>query len=241
MKINRSRLLLSALFVAFFMATAAVVLTDDAASSPVDEKAEVKTDAKTEIKTDEKAEAKAETKAAPVSHISADPNACVAGASAIEDLNRQREKLQAREKELTAKEAELKSLEKAVKEEFTKLDDARTEFAKAGELKKKENEEKVAKVVETLETMGPKPASAILASLDDALAITAMQRMSTPKLAKILNIMETGRSSHLTELLAGVVRVRGAELNSSRLSTSSGVAATAKMSTKGGEKNDGKN
>jgi flagellar motility protein MotE (MotC chaperone) len=169
---------------------------------------------------------------------------CIPSQAAIDDLSQQRELLQARERELAAKEAELKALEQSVSEEFKKLEQVRAEIAKIDNLRKKESQEKVAKIVETVETMSPKPASALLSALDESLAVTAMEQMSTAKLAKIMNIMESGRSSRLTELLAGVVRARGASLASnagSRVSPSNDGAATAKTSVKGGDVNDGQN
>lgn len=179
-----------------------------------------------------------------------DASGCIASEAAIEDLKLQREKLEGREKELAAREAELKALEQAIKDELRKVEQARADIARADQLQKKENEEKVAKIVETVEAMSPKSASQLLGQLDDALAVTAMQRMSTAKLAKILNVMEPGRSSRLTELLAGVVRARGATpggVPAARLPASSGAAATQNTSAsagvtsgKGGERNDGK-
>lgn len=174
----------------------------------------------------------------PTAAVSPD-GACVAGNAALEDLRRQRERLAERERELAAKENELKALERAVQEQFAKLDETRGAIARMEGLKKKENEEKVAKVVETIETMSPKSAAQMLAGLDDALAVTAMQRMSTPKLAKIMNLMEPGRSSRLTELLAGVVTGgagSAARARGDRAASNGAVVAT--LSSKGGEKHD---
>ncbi len=136
--------------------------------------------------------------------------ACVTGA-ALEDLSAARERLAAKERELAQKEAELKAFETAVKKEFSRIEQARQDLAGVETLKKKENEEKVAKIVETLETMSPKASASLIATLDDALAVTALQRMATPKLAKVMNLLDPGRSSRLTELMAGVVRARSNE------------------------------
>ena len=83
--------------------------------------------------------------------------ACLAGSATLEDLRAQRAKLSEREKELNAKEAELTALKAGIQEEFEKLEATRSDIAKLEEIGKKENEEKVAKIVETLETMSPKP------------------------------------------------------------------------------------
>jgi len=56
--------------------------------------------------------------------------------------------------------------------------------------------------VETVEKMSPKNAAKLLASIDERLAVTAMQRINTPTLAKIMNSMEPQKLSQLTELMA---------------------------------------
>lgn len=160
---------------------------------------------------------------------------CLATAATLEDIRVQRAQLADREKAIQAKEAELTALKAAVEEEFAKLESSRAEILKVEDLSKKENEEKIAKIVETLETMSPKSASVMLAQLDDALAVTAMQRLATPKLAKMMNTMEPRRSARLTELLAGVVRAKSAG------PASLGAAATTSNSAKGGEKENGNN
>jgi flagellar motility protein MotE (MotC chaperone) len=163
---------------------------------------------------------------------------CVSGA-ALEDLSKQRTNLEAREKELANRENELRSMEQGIREELKKLTLAREEIVKLNELRKKENQEKVTKIVETVESMSPKAAAALFGTLDDALAVTAMERISTAKLAKIMNVMEPGRSTRLTELLAGVVRARSAGDISSRQLASRDAEGPAVKSAKGGEKNDG--
>lgn len=227
MKLSGTKLvLLSAL--CFCGAAASAVFTDLSAETSASEKPV------------EKAPEKAPEESTFASAQGEDATSCVTGA-AVDDLNRQRERLEAREKELQAKEAELKAAEAGLKEELKKIEEARAEFGRMEDLKKKENEEKVAKIVETVETMSPKPAAVLVAALDDALAVTAMQRISTPKLAKIMNIMEPGRSSRLTELLAGVVRARGAAGNAGRNPASHGAEGSQTRSVRGGEKNDGQN
>ncbi|NDD93403.1 hypothetical protein EBZ37_15145 [bacterium] len=51
--------------------------------------------------------------------------------------------------------------------------------------------------------MTPKAASQLIATTDERLAVEAMSRMATPKLSKIMNIMEPKRSVRLMELLSG--------------------------------------
>jgi flagellar motility protein MotE (MotC chaperone) len=155
-------------------------------------------------------------------------SACVADPAVVEDLQKRRADLDAREKDIAAREGELKARERALEEELQKISAVREDIEKIEGARNKENSDKVAKLVETIETMSPKSASALMASLDESLAVAAMARITTPKLAKIMNSMEPRKSARLSELLAGVIRSRSA------------VHETAIQSAKGGEKkNDG--
>lgn len=158
---------------------------------------------------------------------------CIANAAAIEDLRLRREEIEAKQKELTTKEAELKAREKALEDQIKSLEQIRDDIAKTDAARKKENEEKVTKLVETFETMSPKAAAQLLSNVEESLAVAAIARISTQRLAKIMNVMEPGRSSRLAEILAGVVRARN--------TLSRDKAEATASSTKGGEKNDGQN
>jgi len=133
---------------------------------------------------------------------------CLADAATLEDLKRQKRELEARGRELAARESELKARELALSDEMAKLADARDEIGKADGAKKKEAEAKVTKLVETLESMSPKAAAPLVASLDEALAVQAMSRLSTTKLAKLMNVMDPIRSTRLSEIMAGVTRAK---------------------------------
>jgi len=123
--------------------------------------------------------------------------------SALDDLVKRRKELEKREAELASREQELGSREKATQEELKKIQEVRAEIEKVQGVKTKESEEKIARTVEVLETMNPKAASQVISTYDERLAVQAMARMSTPKLSKILNLMETKRSVRLMELMAG--------------------------------------
>ncbi|OFZ21040.1 MAG: hypothetical protein A2X94_06830 [Bdellovibrionales bacterium GWB1_55_8] len=152
--------------------------------------------------------------------------ACLTDPSVIEDLRKQREALQVRERNLVAKEAEFKAREDAIAEELKKFDGIRKELAKVQESRKSENDERVNKLVETFETMSPKAASQLLTSLDETLAVSAMSRISTQRLAKIMNLMDPAKSSRLTELLAGVVRANDSAPKERGTDASSDAAVT---------------
>ena len=157
---------------------------------------------------------------------------CLADAAVLEDLKRQKKELDSKLKDIQAREADLKAREKVLAEQLKQLAEAREEVTKLDGEKKKANELRVAKLIETLETMNPKSASGVLANVEDQLAVTAMSRLTTQKLAKILNVMEPARSTRLSELLAGVTRQK---TESSRT-----IASGGSESRKGGERENGK-
>jgi flagellar motility protein MotE (MotC chaperone) len=175
------------------------------------------------------------------SALSASASSCLSDPIVLDEIKKKREEIDQKWKELSAREAELKSRETAINEELKKLQDTRNEIAKLEDTQVKGNEEKIAKVVETLENMSPKASAQMLSTLDDGLAIAAMNQMSTQKLAKIMNVMEPARASKLTELLAGVVRAKhGAAASAGSVTASRDVAETAivaeRSATKKGEK-----
>lgn len=166
----------------------------------------------------------------PISAIREPTSAgCLADPAAIEDLRKRNEEILVRSRALDSKEAELQARQRALDEELKKLEELRKEISKIDESKRKEMEERVTKLVETLESMSPKAAAKVLSEVDENLAVTAMSRISTPRLAKIMNSMEIGRSARLSELLAGAVRANEA----------TSKVGTATQSAKGGERDDG--
>jgi flagellar motility protein MotE (MotC chaperone) len=175
-----------------------------------------------------------------------DGGSCLTDPAVLEEIRAQRESLAKSQKELAAKEQELKDREKAMAEELKKVQAIRDEINKTDELRKKENEEKVAKVIETLGTMSPKASAKMLAELDDALAVEVLVKMDTAKLAKIMNLLEPKRASALTEMLAGVTRARAAG-NAQHMSMASADTVTGRdgvrtnPNQKGGENYDGQN
>lgn len=169
---------------------------------------------------------------------------CLADSATLEDLRRQKIELEKRQSELNAREAELKAREQALSDQMKGLATARDEIEKIEQGRKGENEAKIAKLVETVETMNPKTSSALLASLDEDLATATMARLSTPKLAKILNVMDPARATRLSELLAGVARAKSHTTSHDvAVATTVRTPASSKPAvgpSKGGDTNDGK-
>jgi flagellar motility protein MotE (MotC chaperone) len=172
-----------------------------------------------EVKVEEK-----KTEERPAAHEpeSYSSEACLVDPVVLADIRKAREELEAKAKRLADKEAELKARERAMEEELKKIQEVRDDVTKMEALHKEEAEEKVNKLVETFETMNPKSVAQVLVSVDERLAVAAASKISTAKLAKVMNLMEPSRSSRLSELLAGIVHARTSTI----------------ASAKGGEKND---
>jgi flagellar motility protein MotE (MotC chaperone) len=166
---------------------------------------------------------------------------CIVDPSALEDMKLKREEMVNRTREIEERDAELAAREKALNEELAKLQEIRAQITAQEQINSKQNEEKVAKLVETLEAMSGKAAAQLISTMDETLAVAAITRLSTPKLAKIMNTMEAGRSSRLVETMAGVVRARKSESASSGAAATTRAPSQAAGSEKGGTKNDGKN
>jgi len=133
---------------------------------------------------------------------------CLVDESAIEDIKSKKEELLNKEKELELKIAEITAREKALVEELKKIENIRDEIKQINTTKIQKNEEKVAKLVETLESMSPKAAASIVANIEESLAVEAMARLSSLKLSKVLAAIEPKKSSQLAEALVGVARTR---------------------------------
>lgn len=173
---------------------------------------EIKPELKPELKTEGKSEAEAKTFKAPhralnpLTEAYAQRGACLADSTAIEDIRKSKEEIEVRRKELAAKESEIKAREQALNEEIKKLLKARDELLASQDIKKKVDEERLNKLVETLLTMSPKASSRLLSAVDEELAVAAIYRMDTVRLGKILNVMDTPISSRLSEQMVGLVK-----------------------------------
>ncbi len=156
--------------------------------------------------TDELALSRSQAEGAPVADPAATPVEAVDGClprAALGDLADRRKELEKKEAALLAREQDLAAREKATQEELKKIQQIRSEIDQVQGARTKESDERVARIVEVLEAMNPKAASQLIATYDERLAVQAMGRMSTPKLSKILNVMDPKRSVKLMELLAG--------------------------------------
>ena len=116
--------------------------------------------------------------------------------------------LQKREKELTERDARvreagerLKAEEARMKLKIDELEKLQSELAAVEEKSKKTDEAILARMVKTFETMQPKKAAGVLASLSDDAAIELCLKLKEKKLASIFDVMDPARATQLSTLL----------------------------------------
>ena len=127
---------------------------------------------------------------------------CLASEEVIRDLETREKKIKQKEESIVEKEKELAAQSLAIKEEMNKLETRQGEILSTKAKELAANEEKVSKLIETLETMSPKAAAAVMAGIDEELAVTALSRLTSVKAGKILSNLKNDKSSRLSELMA---------------------------------------
>jgi flagellar motility protein MotE (MotC chaperone) len=173
-----------------------------------------------ETKETPKEEVKKEEAGKPEEHAKSEGHAvkkkpasygCLASEEVIQDIEEREKKIKEKEEALVEKQKDLDAQLKAVKEELAKLDTKQGEIQnnKAKELAA--NEEKVNKLIETLETMSPKAAAGVIGGVDEELAVTALTRITSVKAGKILSNLKNDKSSRLSEMMAYGKLITGKE------------------------------
>lgn len=127
---------------------------------------------------------------------------CLASEEVIRDLEAREKKIKQKEEALVEKEKELAAQQLAIKEELNKLEQRQGEIQSARSKELAANEEKVSKLIETLESMSPKAAAGVLGGVDEELAVVALSRLTSVKAGKILSNLKNDKSSRLSELMA---------------------------------------
>ena len=166
---------------------------------------------------------------------------CLTDEAAIEDMQSLRVELEEKAKALAKKESEIQARESALSEELKKIEAVRDEIKAVQQISSGKNEEKINRLAETFEVMAPKSAAAVISNIDQTLAVAALQKISSQKLAKILSAMEPAESGAMTEALAGVVRANRRKKTASRdaAATAPGPNGSAELARKGGENENG--
>jgi len=127
---------------------------------------------------------------------------CLVDRSALDDINLKQEKLKKKESDLIKLENELNAREESLNARFNDLNALKNKISKIEVLNNSKKDERISKLVSTMEKMSPKASSKMLEKLYDELAVESMSRISTEKLAKILNTMNEKVSARLASLLA---------------------------------------
>jgi flagellar motility protein MotE (MotC chaperone) len=145
-----------------------------------------------------------------------------------------------KEKELTEKEARVKEAEERLAAEEARLKIRISELEKLqNDIESLQNKSKeadqsvIAKIVKTFESMSPKKAAGVLATMNDDLAVEVLLKMKEKKLASVLDVMDATRATSLSSLMAGkrtAARVEALEKGGTNRSTASAGSASKKTS-----------
>jgi len=138
---------------------------------------------------------------------------CLASEEVIQDIEQREAKLKEKEQALAEKEKEIGAQIQAVKDELAKLESRQSEIQNNRAKDLAANEEKVNKLIETLESMSPKAAAGVLGGVDEELAVTALTRRTRVKAGKILSNLKNDQSARLSEMMAYGKLVSGKEKN----------------------------
>ncbi len=132
------------------------------------------------------------------------PTICLSDPIVLEDIQTQKKELEKRKEDLDTKEKEIEKMRAQLETELKKIGEVRTLVQQDKLTQDQQFQTKVTRVVETVEKMSPKAASKLISNLDEKLAVEAMSKITTQKLAKIMNLMDIKDSSKLTEMMTGI-------------------------------------
>lgn len=123
--------------------------------------------------------------------------------SVLTDLTRRKKQLDERERHLVQLDAELQRRMVEVEERIRQLEASRREIAKLLEDHKREDAERMEKLVETYSGMKPQNAARVLAGLDADLAISILSGMRKQNASDIMNFMDPEIARELSERFVG--------------------------------------
>lgn len=120
----------------------------------------------------------------------------------LEQLKSRREDLIAKEEALKEKEKLLAVTEVKMSKKVEELQHLKLDIQKKIKHLNDEQERQVNSLVKTYESMKPKPAANVFNDLDIAVLIEILERMKEVKKAPIMAVMDAGRVSEITSILA---------------------------------------
>lgn len=116
-------------------------------------------------------------------------------------LHKREKELAEKDLRITEAQERLKGEEARMKMKIEEFEKIQTEMAAAEENAKKTDEAILVKMVKTFETMQPKKAAGVMATLSDDAAIDLCLKLKEKKLAAIFDVMEPTRATELSTLL----------------------------------------
>jgi flagellar motility protein MotE (MotC chaperone) len=110
--------------------------------------------------------------------------------------------LEEREKRLKQLEERLIVEEERIKIRVAELEQLQNDIEKSRSKYKIEDQKVLARMVKTFETMVPKKAATVMASMEEPLAVELLMAMKEKKVAQVLEAMEPARAVALNALIA---------------------------------------
>lgn len=127
----------------------------------------------------------------------------------LQKLVSRREELESQSRKLETRETLLTAAEKRVEERITKLKEIESSVAALIERFDKQEEERLAKLVQVYESMKPKSAAAIFDQLDMPVLLAVAKRMDESKMAEVLSKMSPDAAKRLTMEMAQQKKLPG--------------------------------
>ncbi len=118
-------------------------------------------------------------------------------------LNKRKEGLDQREQELKKLEEELQKKQVELDKKISELETMRANIAEVLKEKVTEDQKRLDKLVQVYQNMKPVNAAAILATVDESLAIEILGKMKKREAAAILNFVEAKKARRLSERFTG--------------------------------------
>ncbi len=128
----------------------------------------------------------------------------------LQKLADRRQELEARAKTLETRETLLTAAEKRVEERITRLKEIESRVASLIDRFDKQEEERLAKLVQVYESMKAKSAAAIFDQLDMEVLLAVAKRMNEAKMAEVLSKMTADAAKRLTIEMAKQRKLPGA-------------------------------
>lgn len=131
--------------------------------------------------------------------------------------------LEEKERRLQEAQERLRVEEARIEDKIQQFENLRAEVMQQQEKNKQQSDKIFSRMVKTYESMSPKKAAVILATLDDDLSVELLLTMKEKRVAQILDVMDADRAKELSSLMA---KRRPTELSLTEKPSSQGRART---------------